>query len=227
MLEMVARADLPPPPNADGTCSAPDANNPFAEPQFPFGNPPYAARAYSFVSVAQFDALKAAWHFKYLTTARRRRTSTAASARCCRPRAAVLSLRSRGALGRDRRAAQAALSHQRRGDRPEGGRAARGRPALGRATARPRGRPRARQRGGGAVQRPRRHRRHAHRWRLAGLVRGPRRGGDRAARSWRSLESPPRPPMLAAFGGVRPWMMTPADILNERPAPPPSTSSAR
>ena len=43
---------------------------------------------------------------------------------------------------------------------------------------------------------------------------------------WRSLESPPRPPMLAAFGSVRAWMMTPADILNERPAPPPSTSSA-
>jgi membrane-associated phospholipid phosphatase len=32
--------------------------------------------------------------------------------------------------------------------------------------------------------------------------------------------------MLAAFGSVRAWMMTPADILNERPAPPPSTSSA-
>src|SRR4029450_6098441 len=29
-----------------------------------------------------------------------------------------------------------------------------------------------------------------------------------------------------AFGSVRAWMMTPADILNERPAPPPSTSSA-
>ena len=85
MLEMVARADLPPPPNADGTYSVPDANNPFAEPQFPFGNPPYAARAYSYVSVAQFDALKAAWHFNTSTTARRRRTSTAASARCCRP----------------------------------------------------------------------------------------------------------------------------------------------
>ena len=66
MLEMVSRADLPPPPNADGTYSVPDANNPFVEPQFPFGNPPYAARAYSYVSVAQFDALKAAWHFKYL-----------------------------------------------------------------------------------------------------------------------------------------------------------------
>ena len=43
---------------------------------------------------------------------------------------------------------------------------------------------------------------------------------------WHSLESPPRPPMLAAFGNVRAWMMTPADILHERPPAPPSTSSA-
>ena len=32
---------------------------------FPFANPPYAARAYSYLSVAQYDALKAAWHYKY------------------------------------------------------------------------------------------------------------------------------------------------------------------
>jgi membrane-associated phospholipid phosphatase len=43
---------------------------------------------------------------------------------------------------------------------------------------------------------------------------------------WRSVEGPPRPPMLAAFGSVRAWMMTPADIVNERPPAPPSTSSA-
>ena len=53
-------------PAPDGTYPVPDANNPFADPQFPFGNPPYAARAYSYVAVAQFDALKAAWHYKYL-----------------------------------------------------------------------------------------------------------------------------------------------------------------
>jgi hypothetical protein len=42
---------------------------------------------------------------------------------------------------------------------------------------------------------------------------------------WRSLENPPRPPMLPAFGKVRAWMMTPDDIVKERPAAPPSTSS--
>jgi hypothetical protein len=34
---------------------------------------------------------------------------------------------------------------------------------------------------------------------------------------WRSLENPPRPPMLPLFGRVRAWMMTPDDIVNERP----------
>ena len=64
LLELVARANLPPAPNPDGTYPVPDANNPFADPQFPFGNPPYAARAYSYVTVAQFEALKAAWYYK-------------------------------------------------------------------------------------------------------------------------------------------------------------------
>jgi len=44
---------------------------------------------------------------------------------------------------------------------------------------------------------------------------------------WHSLETPPRPPMLPAFGQVRAWMMTPTDIVRERPGPPPSTSSAQ
>jgi membrane-associated phospholipid phosphatase len=44
---------------------------------------------------------------------------------------------------------------------------------------------------------------------------------------WKSLESPPRPPMLPLFGQVRAWMLTPTDIKNERPGPPPSTSSAQ
>jgi hypothetical protein len=66
LMELVANSDLPPAPNPDGSYPAPDANNPFADPRFPFANPPYASRAYSYVSVAQFEALKAAWHFKYL-----------------------------------------------------------------------------------------------------------------------------------------------------------------
>ena len=45
--------------------------------------------------------------------------------------------------------------------------------------------------------------------------------------AWKSLEDPPRPPMLANFGKVQAWMLTPADIVNERAPAPPSTSSAQ
>ena len=65
MRELVARHNLAPAPRADGSYPLPDAENPFADPGFPFASPPYAARAYSYVSVAQYEALKAAWHYKY------------------------------------------------------------------------------------------------------------------------------------------------------------------
>src|SRR5688500_7806207 len=63
--ELVARYNLPPAPRADGTYPVPDAENPFGDPSFPFANPIYAARAYSYMSAGQYDALKAAWHWKY------------------------------------------------------------------------------------------------------------------------------------------------------------------
>ena len=51
---------------------------------------------------------------------------------------------------------------------------------------------------------------------------------------WISLEDPQRPPMLPFFGlrkagvsnGVKAWRMTSQDIIDNRPTPPPSTSSA-
>ena len=42
---------------------------------------------------------------------------------------------------------------------------------------------------------------------------------------WKSMDSPPRPPMLPFFGNVRAWMLTPEQIVSERPGPPPATSS--
>src|SRR5258705_3621912 len=54
LRELVARFNLPPAPRPDGTYPVPDPENPFADPQFPFANPPYAARAYSYASVAQY-----------------------------------------------------------------------------------------------------------------------------------------------------------------------------
>jgi hypothetical protein len=229
MMEMVARADLPPPPNSDGTYSAPDANNPFAEPQFPFGNPPYASRAYSYVSLAQFEALKAAWHFKYLYN-RPSPSDVDGGVRALVPTsglpaypsdAAVLSgvtaellklLFPTNVEEITRKAAEqreaAWLSGRATASDLAAGL------ALGNAvaalfTARA-GTDGMRTAGGSPAL-------------FAALAAAATARGEIP---WRSLESPPRPPMLAAFGSVRAWMMTPADIVNERPPAPPSTSSA-
>jgi hypothetical protein len=64
LRELVAKRNLPPYQNDDGTYPAPSAANPFAYPIFPFSNPPYAARAYAYVAAAQYDALVAAYHYK-------------------------------------------------------------------------------------------------------------------------------------------------------------------
>lgn len=66
MRELVAKHNLPPYQNEDGIYPIPTAANAFAYPQFPFSNPPYAARAYAYVAAAQYDALVAAWHYKKL-----------------------------------------------------------------------------------------------------------------------------------------------------------------
>jgi len=65
LRELVARYNLPPAPKDEGGYPVPDAENPFGDPAFPFANPVYAARAYSYVSAAQFDALKSAWYWKF------------------------------------------------------------------------------------------------------------------------------------------------------------------
>ncbi|HBS52424.1 MAG TPA: PA-phosphatase [Flavobacterium sp.] len=66
MRTLVAKHNLPPYQNADGSYPTPSAANPFANTPFPFSNPPYAARAYAYVSAAQYDALVATWHYKKL-----------------------------------------------------------------------------------------------------------------------------------------------------------------
>src|SRR6187401_2169164 len=66
LRQLVAKHNLPPYQNPDGTYPVPNANNPLAYPYFPFANPPYAAGAYAYGSAAQYDALVAAWHYKKL-----------------------------------------------------------------------------------------------------------------------------------------------------------------
>lgn len=65
-LELIAKYNLIPGPNADGTYTLPDINNPASIPNFPFAHPPYAVRALAYLSVAQFDGLISAWHYKFL-----------------------------------------------------------------------------------------------------------------------------------------------------------------
>ncbi|MGV3559077.1 phosphatase PAP2 family protein [Larkinella arboricola] len=63
--ELSARYNIPPAYNAEGKYPVPDAANPLADPKFPFANPPYTSRALAYLSVAQYDALVAAWNYKY------------------------------------------------------------------------------------------------------------------------------------------------------------------
>lgn len=64
--ELVAKHNLPPYQNEDGTYPIPNSLNPFNYPMFPFSNPPFAARAYAYLSAAQYDALVACWYYKKL-----------------------------------------------------------------------------------------------------------------------------------------------------------------
>ncbi|MCY7353382.1 MAG: phosphatase PAP2 family protein [Cytophagaceae bacterium] len=63
---LAANYNLPPVFNeATGKYPVPDAANPKADPKFPFTNPPYAARVFAYLAVAQYDALVATWNYKY------------------------------------------------------------------------------------------------------------------------------------------------------------------
>jgi hypothetical protein len=230
MRELVARADLPPAPRDNGTYPAPDAENPFADPQFPFGNPPYAARAYSYVSVAQFEALKVAWHYKYQYN-RPSPSKVDSGIQALMPTTdlpaypsedAVLSGVSAELLKLlfptsveeiTRKAAEqreaALLSGKAAPSDIAAGL------ALGKAVAPVLAARAATDGMKNAAGTPAQ---------VQALSNATTARGETP---WKSLETPPRPPMLPNFGQVRAWMMTPADIVAERPAPPPSTSSAQ
>jgi hypothetical protein len=66
LRELVAKHNLPPYQNSDGSYPVPSSANPFSYPEFPFSNPPFAARAYAYVSAAQYDVLIAASYYKNL-----------------------------------------------------------------------------------------------------------------------------------------------------------------
>jgi hypothetical protein len=229
MLGLVARADLPPAPRPDGTYPAPDANNPFADPQFPFGNPPYAARAYSYVAVAQYEALKVAWYYKFLY-GRPAPSDVDARIRPLLPTNGLPSYPSEDGVVSAVSAELLKLLFPTRVDEIDQRADEQRQAALltGRATASDLA---AGVAIGQAVAAVLRARAGADGMRTAGG--SPAVWAEMAAAAeargevaWRSLESPPRPPMLPLFGRVRGWMMTPDDIVRERPpAPPPAAST--
>lgn len=64
-LELIAKYNLIPGPNDDGSYTLPNPSDPEGPPAFPFAHPPYAVRALAYLSVAQFDGLISAWHYKF------------------------------------------------------------------------------------------------------------------------------------------------------------------
>src|SRR5688572_32049910 len=228
LRELVARYNLPPAPRDEGGYPVPDAENPFGDPAFPFANPVYAARAYSYVSAAQADALKSAWYWKY-------QYNRPSPARVDNGVAALMPVSDLPSYPSE----DAVLSGvtvemlkalfpaaveditlkaaEQRNAALWSGKASASDIAAGLALGR-------------AVA-------------TAFMARAANDGMRTAGGSpalwqaladsavargevpWRSQESPARPPMLPNFGAVRTWMMTPAQVLAARPGPPPSTSS--
>jgi len=228
LRELVARQDLPPEPNADGTYPSPSAANPFAYPQYPFSNPPYAARAYSYVSVAQYEALKAAWYYKYQYN-RASPYKNDSGIKILMPATGVPSYPSEDGVESAVNATLLKLLFPTSAAEIDADAAAQQQAALlsGRASASDisagvalgnsiaaifvarAGTDGMKNAAGNATI-----------W--ANLYSTTAATGQVA---WVSLETPPRPPMLPLFGQVQGWMMSPSDIVSNRPGPPPSTSS--
>lgn len=227
---LVARFSLPPAPRPDGTYPVPDPENPFADPQFPFANPPYAARAYSYISVAQFEALKTAWYWKYQYHRR-------APARVDTDIAALRPLSSLPAYPSEDAVLSGVTVELLKVLFPA---------AVEEITQRAAEQRNAALWSGAATASDI----------AAGLALGKavaavfvaRAGADGMKNAvghpaqwqaladtatahgeipWKSQESPPRPPMLPNFGLLQTWLMTPTDVVTERPPAPPSTSSTQ
>ena len=227
LRELVARYNLPPAP-ANGAYPVPDAENPFGDPQFPFANPVYAARAYSYVSAAQYDALKTAWYWKFQYN----RPSPAKVDNSLQQLMAITDLPSYPSedavisgvtVEMLKVLFPAALEEVTR-------KAAEQRNAAlwsGKATASDLAAGLALGKSIATV------------FLARAAADGMKSAGGNAAIwkafadsaaargeiAWTSRDIPARPPMLPLFGQVQAWMMTPTQIAADRPGPPPSTSS--
>ncbi|TKK70193.1 phosphatase PAP2 family protein [Ilyomonas limi] len=230
MRELVAKHNLPPYQQEDGTYPIPNATNPFNYPQFPFSNPPYAARAYAYVSAAQYDALVSAWHYKMLyNRLSPYQADSFINANKLVPASNLPSYPSEDAVVAgvtaemmkmlfpteiafiEQKAAEAEEARLLAGANVRSDLVAG--EALGRAVAQV------------FIARGKTDN--------AGKAGGTQADWDKMAadcvargeKAWISLESPKRPPMLPMFGNVKPFLFDSAACVALRPGPPPSTGS--
>jgi hypothetical protein len=228
LRQLVAEHNLAPAPNADNTYTFPDAANPFNYPQFPFANPPYAARAYAYVAVAQYDALVAAWHYKSKYN-RASAYNTDASITPLVPKTALPGYPCEDAVAAgaaytmlralfpadttfiNQKVTEAAYYKQWAGaavnsDIIEGLKL--GKAVAAKVLARAKADKMKSAIGTQAL------------WDSLATA-----TISRGSTPWISLETPRRPPMLPFFGQVKPWLFNAADIATIRPAAPPALTS--
>jgi membrane-associated phospholipid phosphatase len=229
MRQLVARQDLPPAPNPDGSYPSPSPTNPFLYPQYPFSNPPYSVRAYSYVSVAQYEALKVAWYYKYQFN-RPSPSKTDSKIKLLMPDNNVPSYPSEDAveaavndvllklLFPTNATEIDALAAQQQQAALLSGRASQSDIAAGYAI-------------GQAVAAVLQARAATDNFKNAGgtAPQWAQLAANAQARGevpWLSQDAPARPPQLPFFGAVQTWMVPQANLAVERPAAPPSTHSA-
>ena len=231
MRELVAKHNVPPYQNPDGTYPFPNANNPLAYPLFPFSNPPYAARAYAYLSAAQYDACVAAYYYKSLYN-RAAPFTVDATIQTLLPKSTLPSYPSEDAVvegasiellkllfpGDQDYINQRAEEHKRarliaganvRSDLDAG--ESLGRAIAAKFIARARG-----DRAGAAIGTQ------------AQWTQFETDATAKGETPWYSQESPKRPPMLPLFGKVKTWLFDSLTMVTTiRPPAPPSTGSAQ
>jgi hypothetical protein len=230
MRDLVTKYNLPPYQEANGTYPIPSSTNPFAYPLFPFSNPPYAARAYAYVSAAQYDALVACWYYKSLYN-RPRPYGVDSTINAMAGKTSLSSYPSEGAVLAGVTAELMQLlfpdeisNIQQKVLQQETALIASGAAARSDVTA---GEALGRQIADVFLARGRADNAstavgNATIW--ASYVTLAQANGQTP---WYSLETPPRPPMLPVFGKVKGFLCDSAVIVSLRPGPPPATNSAQ
>jgi hypothetical protein len=230
MRTLIARHNLPPYQNEDGTYPIPSGANPFNYPQFPFSNPPYAARAFAYLSAAQYDAMVATWYYKKLYN-REAPYTVDNSLKVLVPKSTMPSYPSEDAVlagvtlemlkllfpteidfinqkAEEQKMYRMLSGANVRSDIEAGY-------GLGKKIA-SKFIARAKTDGAGAA--------------VGNPTIWSQLETTTAATGempWKSLELPVRPPMLPLFGKVKSFLLTPTMIIDNRPSPPPSTNSSQ